>query len=171
MKWLTYSRRLPLRSLISGISPYLLTYARPGRVMQGSTSHGICSNARLLPLSSRPTSNNTILTLSLSVSWVAVVLEVLSLPVNKVLSKYRLAFFCESFGITSYFDARFRDDLAWWLFTRETSNAELAFMNIVDLWRARMPTYNDEHMICNHHQDMLLKADWGLLLVPKTCKF
>lgn len=47
----------------------------------------------------------------------------------------------DSHGVTNFFEACFMDDVTRWLFNWETSGANPAFINVLDLWRAMVATY------------------------------
>lgn len=66
-KCLPWNRSLLSRRLTSEMPPYLLICTRPGRVIQDSASHEICSKTRLSPESNFPTNNYASLRLSVSV--------------------------------------------------------------------------------------------------------
>lgn len=76
----------------------------------------------------------------------------------------------DSFGIKKSFEGRFVDVLARWLFTRETSGAGPAFIDALQLWKARVPTYNNHTVDKTHRYEHVLPSPWSLLLVPKKCK-
>lgn len=90
LPWCQSSRS---ESLTSGRCFYLLTCTRPERVMQDSTSRGICLKTRLLPGSSCLKRNYTELTLNVSALWTTVELGMTSLPINKISSSFRALWF------------------------------------------------------------------------------
>lgn len=54
------------------------------------------------------------------------------------------------FGVANAFDFRFVGVSARWLFARETPGASPTFMNVVNLWDARIPSNNDETLVRDH---------------------
>lgn len=56
---------------------------------------------------------------------------------------------CRTYGVATFFEARFAELLFQWLFTWITFEANSVFMDIVDLWRVRVLTYNHDALIYN----------------------
>lgn len=60
---------------------------------------------------------------------------------------------CDSFGVTNFFEARFVHFLVRWLFANETPRANPAFMEVVEVWGARVSTYNVEVSVRHHRYE------------------
>lgn len=59
----------------------------------------------------------------------------------------------DSIGVANFFQARFLLVLARWLFTREPTVSNPAFINVLDLWRSRFPTYLDDTLVRSHRYE------------------
>lgn len=54
---------------------------------------------------------------------------------------------CGIFVVANCFDSRFLELLTQSLFTREAPDASAAFIDVVDVWEARLPTYNNDALV------------------------
>lgn len=90
LQWSHSSRS---ESLKFETSPYFLICTRPGRIIEDSTSHGICLKPRMLSGSSFPTINSISLTPSVSTMSITVALDVPLSPINEVSFKSDLLCF------------------------------------------------------------------------------
>lgn len=68
---------------------------------------------------------------------------------------------CDSFGVVNSFKNGFADVLAQWFFACETRGANLAFMDVVDLRGAKVPTYIDDALVRDHRLEHMWQVARG----------
>lgn len=72
-----------------------------------------------------------------------------------------------NFRVANSFKARLVNVLAGWIFARKTPGANSAFMDIDELWKANIPTYSDDAMVCNHRCEHVVESFLMLAIVAK----
>lgn len=56
---------------------------------------------------------------------------------------------CDTFGVASCYKAHIVNVLAQWLFACKTPSANSAFMDVVELWKAKVSTYSSDVLVRN----------------------
>lgn len=74
------------------------------------------------------------------------------------------------FGAANSFEACFVDVLDRWMFIWETSRINIAFMNVVDLWKGRVCSFNNETSFRNHSCEHVLSSHLRLSDVAKDIR-
>lgn len=76
---------------------------------------------------------------------------------------------CDYFGVASVFVVCFVKVLARWVFTREPAGTKSFFTYVVELWKARVPSYSDEALdqnyTCKYIDTSRLVLSFGALLM------
>lgn len=68
---------------------------------------------------------------------------------------------CMFFDIPDFIETLFVDNLARWLLAQEAFGLNPAFTDFVDLWRARVPTYNDDLLVRGHDYEHVVASRLG----------
>lgn len=144
---------------------FFLICTWPGCNTQDSTSHGIYLRIRLLQGSSRLTNNYTGLTSSGSIFVSTLRTMNAFVAGQQGLFQAPNSVPCESFAGANLFEACFVDVLAWWLFACKTPGAGPAFMNVVELWEARVAANDNDILVCSHCYEHVVRNRLDLLLV------
>lgn len=153
-KQLPWSRSSLSNPLTSGMPPYFLICTQSGRVAKDSTSHGMCApNEQLYPL---------------DIECVLLVNNCLVRGVfvanPQVLFQVSTSVAFHSFYVAKSFKARFVYILSQRIFSRQTPGANPAFIDVVELWGAKVSTYNDEALDCIHRNEPVLASCLGLAI-------
>lgn len=78
-----------------------------------------------------------------------------------------ISLLCDSICVAKSFKAPFVNFLARWLFARGAPDANPAFMNVVDLWGARVPTYNKNALMRYHRYKHVVESCLWLAIGAK----
>lgn len=137
--------------------------------IQNSTSLGMCSKFKLLPGTGLPCNNYTGLVWIVPGLCKALSIEALRREPARFF-QVPISVACGSFGVAISFDAHLVDFLPRRLFIRETLGAYDAFMNVVELWKARVLTYNNVVLVYSLRYEHVEANCQELAFGARVCK-